>query len=575
MRVGDRVRISGTTGPGLFAPVVLASDVRVTGHGPLPRPRKVTFRQMMGGFQDSQWVEVQGVVHSTLVTKVFDVQVLVLGLEMEGGRVPILLHDFGGIDAARLVDATVRVRGVCASEFNQKRQFLGMEIDVPERRDLEIIQRSAEDAFSIPLTPIGSAFRFGSAQHRVRVAGTVTQETPGETLYLQAGNDGLKIQISSPDRAEPGTQVEAIGFPVMGEYSPMLADGIFRVVGRASPVTPHPVDAREVLQQRDGFYEVPYGEQLVQLQGEVVESHIEFGQAVWTLRQGDQTFEAYLPKHAAGGAIDAVGRGSLLQLTGICTIGGNYERDPTSFAILLRSAQDIRVLRRASWWTPGHLLLLLSALLLVTLMIALWVVMLKERVNRQTRMIRESEGRFRYLADHDGLTGLPNRNAILAALAGELAEADRRATGVCVAIIDLDHFKHINDTLGHLAGDEVLRQAAQRFSSSIRTQDALGRYGGEEFLIVFSEIDGQMGVERCEAIRRALADVPVRYEGESIQVTCSIGLSSMYRGRESTTALIAQADDALYRAKNAGRDRVECWLGQLSREILPVALAQS
>jgi hypothetical protein len=247
------------------------------------------------------------VIHSAMHAKVFDIDVLVLGVEMDGGRVPILMHAFGGIDAERLIDATVQVRGVCASEFNQKRQFLGMEIDVPETSDLEILQPSAENAFSIPLTPIGNAFRLGSAQHRIRVAGTVTQETPGESLYLQEGSDGLRVQIASTDRVTPGTRVEAVGFPVMGEYSPMLADGVFRVLGEGRPVAPRPIEAREVLRQRDGFDDVPYGEQLVQLQGEVVESHIQSGQAVWTLRQGDQTFEGYMPRNAAGGKIDMIG----------------------------------------------------------------------------------------------------------------------------------------------------------------------------------------------------------------------------------------------------------------------------
>ena len=165
---------------------------------------------------------------------------------------------------------------------------------------------------------------------------------------------------------------------------------------------------------------------------------------------------------------------------------------------------------------------------------------------------------LRIRASHDSLTGMLNRGCILETLHKELARAGRERQPLAVLIIDLDRFKLVNDTRGHLAGDAVLREATQRIRGAIRRYDSLGRYGGEEFLVVLPGCTGAAARQQAERIREAVASAPFSPGGEPFAVTCSIGLSA----RQSPSVhdadhLIKESDEALYRAKNLGRNRVE------------------
>jgi diguanylate cyclase (GGDEF)-like protein len=160
-------------------------------------------------------------------------------------------------------------------------------------------------------------------------------------------------------------------------------------------------------------------------------------------------------------------------------------------------------------------------------------------------------------ATHDGLTGLLNRVTILDALRTELTRAAREHHPVAVLMVDLDHFKLVNDTYGHLAGDAVLREAARRMMSSVRPYDSVGRYGGEEFLIVLPGCDAPAAQAQAERFREALACEPITTGGQSIRVTCSIGVSgSTGPSVSSSDSLVRDADLALYQAKDGGRNQV-------------------
>lgn len=556
---GDIVEVTGTSGPGYFAPIVLVGQVRVLGHAPPPRPKQVTFADMIGGEQDSQWIEVEGIVHSAKRSKVYDHETLILSVDIGGGSLRVLLPEFYDDDQTRLIDAKLRFRGVCISDFNEKRQFVGVGLIVPFRADVETLQPAGADPFSVAATPIRDALQFGHARHRVKIEGVSTYQVPGRFLYVQQGGDGIRVRTTSTQIVPPGMSVEAVGFPVLGEYSPVLEEGFIRVVGWAAPVAPLPIQAAAVITQPGEFTHVEHDEQLVQIEGEVVESRIQGGLRIWTLRQDGQVFDASLPLASLDKRADSLGAGSILRLTGICEVHVDFDRNPTSFGIFLRSPQDIVVLRGNSWWTLKRLLALLAALGTVVLAGTLWVVLLRMRVTQLTRSVVDSEQRFRYLATHDGLTQLINRSTILETLEESLRAAQVGGKGVCVAILDLDHFKSVNDTYGHPAGDEVLREAARRLAASVRETDAVGRYGGEEFLIVFRNLEQSIGIDRCDVVRRALCAKPVDFAGIALSISCSIGISSSRDGRLSSEKLIAQADQALYAAKQGGRNRVECF----------------
>ena len=159
------------------------------------------------------------------------------------------------------------------------------------------------------------------------------------------------------------------------------------------------------------------------------------------------------------------------------------------------------------------------------------------------------------LALTDGLTGLYNRRHATKRLEEEIARSRRNGTGLCVAMCDVDHFKAINDEFGHGAGDRVLQQIAESLTEYVRRNDVVARWGGEEFLVIFSEIKLTAARIVAERLRGRLANTP-KVEGGPEQITVSVGLAML--GPDSTAeALIEQADQALYRAKARGRNRVE------------------
>lgn len=157
----------------------------------------------------------------------------------------------------------------------------------------------------------------------------------------------------------------------------------------------------------------------------------------------------------------------------------------------------------------------------------------------------------------DILTHLWNRGAIMEIASSERSHA-AEGSPTAVLMIDIDHFKAVNDTFGHPAGDEVLRGAASRLRAAIRRKDAIGRYGGEEFLAVLPGVGTEDAAAIGERIRREVSAAPVTFDGHEIPVTCSIGCAaSCSASPEEMGALIAHADRALYQAKSSGRNRVE------------------
>ena len=161
------------------------------------------------------------------------------------------------------------------------------------------------------------------------------------------------------------------------------------------------------------------------------------------------------------------------------------------------------------------------------------------------------------LATVDPLTGIANRQAVLARLDDELLRANRYRRQLSVIIIDLDHFKRLNDAHGHAAGDAVLRHVGQRLAASVRSVDVAGRYGGEEFLVVLPETGADAAASLAEKLRRVVGGAEVRLpDGELVSVTLSAGVAGGQGGVLDLDALVRDADAALYSAKALGRDQV-------------------
>lgn len=165
---------------------------------------------------------------------------------------------------------------------------------------------------------------------------------------------------------------------------------------------------------------------------------------------------------------------------------------------------------------------------------------------------------LRQKATHDGLTGLYNRVAIFELLEKELARAHRDGAPLAAVMADLDFFKQINDSRGHVSGDQVLAEAARRLTAVLRPYDALGRYGGEEFLAVLPGCDGSEGLKLAERLRAAVCGETFACGAESIAITMSLGVSwTAAPHLFNSDALLQTADTALYCAKHHGRNRAE------------------
>jgi two-component system cell cycle response regulator len=190
---------------------------------------------------------------------------------------------------------------------------------------------------------------------------------------------------------------------------------------------------------------------------------------------------------------------------------------------------------------------------------------LKARVTAGRRILELQEDlvqareALREQAIHDSLTKVLNRAGILEFLERELTRSRRDMNPIALILTDLDHFKSVNDNYGHLAGDEVLRYVGSKLRTEVRAYDAVGRYGGEEFLMVLTGCNSDAAGRRAESLRLAMAANPVAISGSlKIPVSLSLGVAATAElGLLDSTSLLRLADKALYRAKGMGRNRVE------------------
>jgi two-component system, cell cycle response regulator len=166
-----------------------------------------------------------------------------------------------------------------------------------------------------------------------------------------------------------------------------------------------------------------------------------------------------------------------------------------------------------------------------------------------------SRDRLRFEATHDAQTGLLNHATILETIRVEVLRAQRERTPLGVIMVDLDHFKEVNDRHGHMAGDTVLQEVAKRMQSSMRPYDSVGRFGGEEFVIVAPGCNLERAAALAERLRQSIAGDPVQDAGGPIAITASLGVSSVLEASGADQILRA-TDEALYRAKVQGRNRV-------------------
>jgi PAS domain S-box-containing protein len=392
---GELLEIEGVTEELDFAPQIAKARYRVLGRAPLPRPRKVHLGDLLSTREDSQWVQLEGIVQNVEP----EGDHLKLDIVSEGRNLLVNVMDPAGLDRAHLIDTKVRVTGVCAALYNPNNQLIGIWLAVPTSRQISVEELPAADPFSVPVRPISSLMAFtarNTSEHRVRVQGTVTLQRP-KGVFIQDGRHGLYIPSLPKAPLRPGDRVDVVGFADMGDYTPVLRHALYRLTGSAPVPPPLSVTAQSA---RSGVFDTLR----VRLDATLRDVRRSENDRTLLLQDGDVLFEARITESKAYRNWSGL-LGSRLRLTGICSANVDRNRNPDSFNILLDSPDSVIVLARPSWWTFRNMGVVLASLAGLILAIGVWVVVLRRRVRAQTEVIRrrlESEAalekRFQYVA---------------------------------------------------------------------------------------------------------------------------------------------------------------------------------
>jgi diguanylate cyclase (GGDEF)-like protein len=269
---------------------------------------------------------------------------------------------------------------------------------------------------------------------------------------------------------------------------------------------------------------------------------------------------------AAAYALAGPMRGAVFPLLGVTLMFGMFQLHPRVVAWTSVYAVSLFgvVMAFMSWRAPAvyrpevefsHFLIVAATIPAVSLL-AGRLSRMRERQRRQKRELAIALGRIQELATRDQLTGLVNRRHMLELLEQERQRCVRSGRTFCIALIDVDHFKRVNDSVGHAAGDEVLRTFAREAQRTIRVADVLARWGGEEFVLMLSDTHATLARGALERLRERIAAMVVNANGVEVRITVSAGLTEHIAG-ETVPQALERADRALYEAKAQGRDRVQ------------------
>ena len=354
---GAVVEVSGITHPGAYAPIITAPTVRQLGAGPLPAAKPVPIERLMSGAEDSQRVEISGVVREARI----DGARLVAELVSGGYRFRVYAPVPEGRDPQTLVAAQVLVRGTAAEAHNRSfRQLVAVEVYVPNLDDFVVEKPEAVNPLEEPVVALDSLAQFrrdNSLSRRVHVRGVVTLQRRGDTLFLQDATGGLQIQSRQLTPFVPGQIIEAVGFPSFDQYLPLLQDAIFRGTQEPRvPVTPKPVSIEAV---QDGLHHADF----VSLKGKLINRTVAQGsgreaglagiRTTLVLQNSNVIFAAEADGPQEQSSLAAIPLGSTVQVSGICLTEIDNDGKVKSFRVLLGSPGEVRVLAKPSWLTTS------------------------------------------------------------------------------------------------------------------------------------------------------------------------------------------------------------------------------
>ncbi|HXA44881.1 MAG TPA: ATP-binding protein, partial [Candidatus Angelobacter sp.] len=403
--LGDYIEVDGTAGQGEFGdPMILAEHVLVLGRGKLPEPQKLSISQLMSGRIDGQWVEVEGVVHSTDGSH--------LSIIGNGGELMASLGDAVNGEVNRLVDAEIRACGVGIVAMDEQGRIQGMHLLIPSIEQIDVLEPPADPA-KLPIRTIGSLLGLGEPResfHRVKVEGVVTlqqnhrlfiQDDTGSAMAITRRDVVLNARFgrsrwlywrnpqvedaSNPGlNLSPGERVQVIGFPEARRYSPVLTEATISRLGVRQSIKP-------VEMTPDGIQEGGLDSTLVTLEG-ILRSENSVGtNIILALEWQDRTLQVFVP----GKENDLLkfDLGSRLRVTGVCQL------DPSPYTelglgvevvrIQTRSPLDLEVLEKPSWWTVKHALTLMGGMAFIILAALFWIKELRRQVGERSRQLSD------------------------------------------------------------------------------------------------------------------------------------------------------------------------------------------
>jgi diguanylate cyclase (GGDEF)-like protein len=550
---GTLVDVTGITAPGDYAPILDRTRIVVLGGSHLPHAKPVTLTELLTGTQASQWVEMEGVVHSVIEPD----NIIKLQVATRDGTITEITVRQPGVDYQSLVDKLVRNRGNAGPIYNANHQLTGVRLYFPNLNVVSAKAAGSGDALTSPARPVSGLLGFDPSNdwpHRVHIRGTATLYWPDRTLCVQDGTGGICAQTTQTTPLTIGSPVDLIGFPIHAGFKPALSDATFQPLAGHAPVAPIPVTLQQALKG-------DFDSGLVQIEGKLIGRDLATRDTGLILSSGNSIFRVFLPAASSDAKTAAIKNGSSLRVTGICSVEvdnastarGFGFTEAARFSILLTSPSDIVILAVPSWWTATRVGLALLFTLLITVAGFVWVIVLRRRVEQQTQELVQSRELYRHMAHHDTLTGLFTRAPMHEQLQIGLERSRRFKKDLALLMLDLDNFKHINDSFGHDAGDQVLSITANRLSSMIRKTDSIARMGGDEFLVLLNDLVFPGQAELVAGKIVAALSLPIQIGKIQMPISVSVGVCTLFDPTVDAGDLLKRVDAAMYRAKQSGR----------------------
>jgi PAS domain S-box-containing protein len=377
---GEFVEVEGFSAVGDFAPDIDHAHFRSLGEAPMPKPQRPTSDELASGRQDSQWIELEGVVRSVAERE----GGLVLNVSSGAFECSVFVLKYPSLPTD-IVDGRIRIRGVFSGLYDSSNtRFIGFQALTPSWSDVKVLERPTQQLWSVPARPMRTFLRLtpeGAFTHRVHVRGVVTFQQVGRFLCVRDSGGALLVNTTQPTPLKVGDLIDAMGFPAIGDYTGIMRDAIFQRVSAGPAPEPVAVSPEKL---RVGSYNAD----LVRLSARLLNCTTRPGEEVLDLQAGGVTFRAVLNTGTNSSPLGSLRAGSLLQLTGVMIVEADKNHEPKGFEILLRSPADVVVLELPSWWTPGRLLLVLSLLGVAVISALGWIAALRRRVRQQTETLR-------------------------------------------------------------------------------------------------------------------------------------------------------------------------------------------